>query len=211
MVVYLDDILVFGRTPEEHLKNLETVLAILRDNQFYAKLSKCVFNKPEVKFLGHIVGRDGLKVNPAKVEVVSQWPRPTDVSHVRQFLGLTNYFRKFIQGYSSMAAPLSDLTKGTSDITGLWQPLHETAFQALKLALVQAPVLRLPDFSLPFEVITDASLLGTGGVLQQDGHPIAFTSKKYLPPGGAELHNHRARAPRCGPCPQGVALLLGGF
>ena len=69
MVVYLDDILVFGRTPEEHLKNLETVLAILRDNQFYAKLSKCVFNKPEVKFLGHIVGRDGLKVNPAKVDV----------------------------------------------------------------------------------------------------------------------------------------------
>ena len=172
VVVYLDDILIFSTTPAEHLDHLRIVLDILRENEFYAKFAKCEFNKPEVKFLGHIVGREGIKVNPQKVAVVRDWPVPRTVTDVRQFLGLTNYFRKFIQGYSSMAAPLSDLTTGAADLAGKWNAVHVRAFEALTEALTSAPVLRLPDFTQPFEVITDASLLGMGGVLMQGAYRL---------------------------------------
>eukprot|EP00798_Chlamydomonas_sp_ICE-L_P030045 gene30045-biopygen15901 len=181
VVVYLDDILVYGRNPEEHAANLEKVLQVLQDEEFYAKLSKCTFNQSELKFLGHIIGRDGVKVNPKKVATVRDWPTPRHAKHVQQFLGLTNYFRKFIQGYSSMAAPLSDLTKLNGDFGAKWTAAHSSAFEGLKTALTSAPVLTLPDFDKPFEVISDASLLGTGAVLLQDKHPIAYSSKKYIP------------------------------
>eukprot|EP00798_Chlamydomonas_sp_ICE-L_P024868 gene24868-biopygen19286 len=115
VMVYLDDILVYGRNPEEHAANLEKVLQVLQDEEFYAKLSKCTFNQSETKFLGHIIGRNGVKVNPKKVATVRDRPTPRHAKHVQQFLGLTNYFRKFIQGYSSMAAPLSGLTKLKGD------------------------------------------------------------------------------------------------
>eukprot|EP00798_Chlamydomonas_sp_ICE-L_P021405 gene21405-biopygen30117 len=181
VVVYLDDILVYGRNPEEHAANLEKVLQVLQDEEFYAKLSKCTFNQSEIKFLGHIIGRDGVKVNPKKVATVRDWPTPRHAKHVQQFLGLTDYFRKFIQGYSSMAAPLSDLTKLKGDFGAKWTAAHSSAFEGLKTALTSAPVLMLPDFDKPFEVISDASLLGTGAVLLQDKHPIAYSSKKYIP------------------------------
>ena len=149
--IYLDDILVYGRDPQEHARNLETVLKILRDEEFYAKLSKCAFNRSEVKFLGHIIGRRGISVNPTKVAVVQNWKTPNNTKQVQQFLGLTNYLRKFIQGYSAMAAPLSELTK----ITGLynkqpggaptpWLPVHTEAFESLKRALTSSPALRYP-------------------------------------------------------------------
>ena len=181
VVVYLDDILVYGRNPEEHAANLEKVLQVLQDEEFYAKLSKCTFNQSEIKFLGHIIGRNGVKVNPKKVATVRDWPTPRHAKHVQQFLGLTNYFRKFIQGYSSMAAPLSDLTKLKGDFGAKWTAAHSSAFEGLKTALTSAPVLMLPDFDKPFEVISDASLLGTGAVLLQDKHPVAYSSKKYIP------------------------------
>jgi len=181
VVVYLDDILVYGRNPEEHAANLEKVLQVLQDEEFYAKLSKCTFNQSEIKFLGHIIGRNGVKVNPKKVATVRDWPTPRHAKHVQQFLGLTNYVRKFIQGYSSMAAPLSDLTKLKGDFGAKWTAAHSSAFEGLKTALTSAPVLMLPDFDKPFEVISDASLLGTGAVLLQDKHPVAYSSKKYIP------------------------------
>eukprot|EP00798_Chlamydomonas_sp_ICE-L_P006677 gene6677-biopygen1870 len=181
VVVYLDDILVYGRNPEEYAANLEKVLQVLQDEEFYAKLSKCTFNQSEVKFLGHIIGRDGVKVNPKKVATVRDWPTPRHAKHVQQFLGLTNYFRKFIQGYSSMAAPLSDLTKLKGNFGDKWTTAHSSAFEGLKTALTSAPVLMLPDFDKPFEVISDASLLGKGAVLLQDKHPVAYSSKKYIP------------------------------
>eukprot|EP00798_Chlamydomonas_sp_ICE-L_P017219 gene17219-biopygen26116 len=181
VVVYLDDILVYGRYPEEHAANLEKVLQVLQDEEFYAKLSKCTFNQSEIKFLGHIIGRNGVKVNPKKVATVRDWPTPRHAKHVQQFLGLTDYFRKFIQGYSSMAAPLSDLTKLKGDFGAKWTAAHSSAFVGLKTALTSAPVLMLPDFDKPFEDISDSSLLGTGAVLLQDKHPVAYFGKKYIP------------------------------
>ena len=181
VVVYLDDIMVYSKSPEEHLEHLEIVLKILQENQFYTKPEKCTFNTQEVKFLGHIVGRGGLKVDPRKVAVVKDWPTPKDATEIRQFLGLTNYFRKFIKDYSSTAAPLMDLTRKDVDVKSEWNSLHDTAFTELKDALTSAPLLVLPDFTQPFELVSDASLRGTGAVLLQKDRIIAFTSKKFSP------------------------------
>ncbi len=111
VVVYLDDILVYSRSAAEHEQHLKTVLATLRQHRFYAKMSKCAFNKPEVAYLGHIVGRYGLRMDPKKVAVVRDWPTPRTAAELRSFLGLCNYFRRFIQGYSSVAACLHELLR----------------------------------------------------------------------------------------------------
>lgn len=181
MVVYLDDILVYSKTPQEHEVHLRKVLSLLEKEQFYAKLDKCSFNKPELKFLGHIIGRHGMKVDPKKVEVVQNWPLPTDATQIRSFLGLTNYFRKFIQGYSTLAAPLMSLTNKGVVVKDEWKEDHTKCFQALKQALITAPLLVLPDFTKQFELISDASLLGTGAILLQEGKVVAYTSKKFSP------------------------------
>jgi hypothetical protein len=123
------------------------------------------------------VGRDGVKPDPSKVATVTAWPLPKEVSALRGFLGLCNYFRKFIQGYSSLAAPLTALTSAKAAWD--WSSPHQYAFEALKAALTFAPVLALPDFTLPFQVIADASLMGTGAVLVQNGRPVAFYSHKF--------------------------------
>jgi hypothetical protein len=110
VLVYLDDLLVFSRAPEEHLSHLETVLAILQQQGLKAKLSKCTFNQPELKFLGHTVGRHGLKVDDDKIKVIRDWLTPTNLKQLRSFLGLANFFRRFVMGYSSLVAPLTALT-----------------------------------------------------------------------------------------------------
>ena len=179
VLVYLDDILIFSKSAEEHAQHLTQVLELLRKHRLYAKLSKCDFFKPEVNYLGHLVTAQGIRPDPKKVQAVSDWPCPTSQSALRSFLGLTNYFRKFIQGYSSLVAPLMELLKHTS--LGVWTPLHDQVFLALKHALVSAPVLAMPDFSPsapPFEVVCDASVSGLGAVLLQSGHPIAYESRK---------------------------------
>ena len=181
VVVYLDDIMIFSKDAVSHLEHLETVLKLLQENKFYAKMEKCSFNKPEVKFLGHIVGQYGLKVDDTKIEVVKQWPIPKDVSQVRQFLGLTNYFRKFIQGYSSLTAPLHALTQKGVQFEKAWTPLHTEIIETLRTALITAPVLALPDYTQPFEIVSDASLLGTGALLMQNKRVIAYTSSKFSP------------------------------
>lgn len=186
VVVYLDDILVFSKTPEEHERHLRIVLERLREHKLYARKHKCHFNMPEVKFLGHIVGVNGVKVDPKKVEVVQQWPVPTTVHQLRSFLGLANYFRKFIQGYSSLVKPLTDLLRNERSVAREWSDEAQAAFEGVKRALTTAPVLTLPDMEAaqcgkPFEVIADASLYGIGAVLLQDGRPIAFESKKFTP------------------------------
>jgi hypothetical protein len=111
VVVYLDDILVFSKTPEEHLRHLRVVMETLRANQLYAKESKCDFNCASVKFLGHVVSAAGVSVDPSKVAVVQRWATPKNVSELRSFRGLANYFHRFMQGYSSRVAVLHNLTK----------------------------------------------------------------------------------------------------
>ncbi|KAJ9514002.1 hypothetical protein QJQ45_021113 [Haematococcus lacustris] len=184
VLVYIDDILVMSNTPEEHVQHLRQVLQLMRENKFYAKLAKCEFNKTQLAFLGHIVGSKGIAVDPAKVQVVKEWPTPRNLTDLQAFLGLANYFRRFISNFSSLAAPLTNLTSKQVAAAYDWEHFGGAeleAFNALKEALCSAPVLALPDFSKPFVVCTDASLVGTGGVLMQDGRPIAYTSKKMSP------------------------------
>ena len=177
--VYLDDICVASETLEEHLQHLETVFKILKENEFYVKLSKCEWLKREVKFLGHIVGQDGLKVDPDKTAVVRDWAVPKDAKALRSFLGLANYFRRFVRGYASLVAPLNELLRNGK--RWRWLDKHQRAFDGVKEALTSPPVLALPDFTKPFEVWSDASVNGTGAVLMQEGRPVAYTSRKFIP------------------------------
>ena len=179
VVVYIDDILAYSKTPEEHLVHLEEVLQTLAKNDLFVKLSKCDFEKSEVKFLGHIVGKHGIRVDPAKTAVLSEWPVPKDVPEVRSFVGLATYFRKFIQGFSKLVAPLTNLTKQA--VPWNWTDECQTAFENVKHALTHAPVLVAPDFTKPFHVIADASITGLGAVLMQEGNPIAFESRRLIP------------------------------
>ena len=152
------------------------MLEKLRAHQLYAKRSKCEFGLNEVAFLGHRVSAEGIKVDPEKVAAVKDWPTPTNVSHVRSFLGLANYFRRFLAGYASMVSPLTDLLR--KDKAWVWSAGCEAAFQAVKTALVEAPVLQAPNYDLPFEVVCDASDIGIGAVLLQEGRPVAYESRK---------------------------------
>ena len=180
-VVYLDDILIFSKTPEEHEKHLDTVLQILEREGLYAKLKKCDFNKPELLYLGHIIGRDGIKVDPAKISCIKDWPKPKNVHELRSFLGLANYFRKFVMAYSIRTAPLTKLTGKNSKWD--WTEDCQRAFEGLKVDLTTSPVLASPDMAKKFEVVADACGVGIGAVLLQEDRPLAFESKKLT---GAE-------------------------
>ena len=181
VLVYLDDILIYSKTLEDHLKHMRIALQVLRDAKLYAKLSKCEFCLPEVAFLGHLVGKDGIKVDPKKIKAVMNYPRPRTVTEVRSFLGLCNYFRKYVRGYSHIAHPLTELT--TRDKTlSTWTVVHDRCFEQLKKALTEAPVLKIADFNKPFTIISDASIIGTGAVLLQDDQPIAYCSAKLTKP-----------------------------
>jgi len=180
VLIYLDDILIFSKTPEDHIRHIEEVLDLMRSNNLSVKTSKCHFFKEELKFLGHIISKDGIKVDPEKVEAVKNWPRPKTQTDVRAFLGLTTYFKRFMKGYAKIAAPLMELTKDEHKRNMVWDDRNCTpAFEKLKELLVTAPLLTIPDFSKPFTMITDASQVGLGGVLLQDSKPCAFESKKF--------------------------------
>jgi len=185
VVVYLDDVLIYSKDEVEHLQHLQSVLQRLKDRQFYVKLSKCDFFKEAVTFLGHTVTSQGIKPDPKKISVVQDWPTPATVHDVRAFLGMAQYFKRFLENLSKTAAPLSDLlkcsvSKAKSKTTPVhWTPQCTVAFEKLKQMLISAPCLALPDFTKPFTVITDASLVACGAILVQDGHPVAFESKKF--------------------------------
>jgi len=179
VLVYLDDILIFSKTEAEHKQHLDAVLQLLRDNKLYAKMSKCQFFQEELAYLGHLVGKDGIKVDPKKVESVRDWPVPQNVPHVRAFLGLANYFRRFMKGYSAIVQPLTQLTK--KDVPFTWSAKCQEAFELVKSTLTSAPVLAMADPDEPYEVISDASTFALGAVLMQKGRPIAFESRKLIP------------------------------
>lgn len=176
VVVYLDDIVVFSQTLEEHVQHLRLVFTKLREHELYVKKEKCEFCTEEIVFLGHVLGRGEIRMDPRKVEAVLGWTAPSKVPELRSFLGLANYYRRFIKGYSKLVAPLTDLLR--KDCPWTWGAEQEEAFQRVKEALASEPVLRLPDFSAPFEVHTDASDRAIGGVLVQGKHPVAYESRK---------------------------------
>lgn len=179
VIVFFDDILIYSQTLEDHINHLKQVLQLLDADQWGLKLSKCHFTQQSIAYLGHIINAAGVSTDPSKVPDVQRWPVPQDVKELRSFLGLSGYYRKFVQNYAVLARPLTDLLKkGTLFV---WTPQHSAAFQALKDALVSAPVLALPDFGRPFQIQTDACDNGVGAVLMQDQHPLAFVSKALGP------------------------------
>jgi hypothetical protein len=176
VVVFIDDILIYSKSEEEHAEHLRVVLQVLKENKLYAKLSKCEFWLYEVSFLGHIISGNGIAVDPSKVDAVSHWETPKSVTEVRSFLGLAGYYRRFIEGFSKLALPLTQLTcKGRAFV---WDVHCERSFNELKQRLTTAPVLVLPKADEPFVVYCDASKLGLGGVLMQNGKVVAYASRQ---------------------------------
>jgi hypothetical protein len=176
MVVFIDGILIFSKNDEEHDKHLCLVLQKLRENQLSAKLNKCEFWLKEVSFLGHIISEGGISIDPSKVKDVLSWNTPQNVSDIRSFLGLAGYYRTFIEGFSKISKPMTELlAKGN---TFEWTPRREASFQELKKMLATTPVLTMPDVERPFSIYCDASRQGLGCVLMQDGHVVAYASRQ---------------------------------
>jgi len=165
VVVYLDDLNIFSRDFNEHLKHLREVFERLRNAGLKLKAKKCQFFKKELAFLGHVVGEDGVKPDPGKVIAIKAHPAPINLTELRQFLGLASYYRKFIEGFGKIAAPLNQLLK--KEIEYQWNEECQQAFEELKQRLTTAPILGHPDFSKPFIVMTDASKNGLGAILTQ--------------------------------------------
>jgi hypothetical protein len=179
-LVYLDDVLIMAADYEEMLQRLRLILERLREASMTLNPSKCAFGYQEVKILGHIVDEAGIRPDPAKIESVTNFETPRRVRAVRSFLGLCNYYRKFVPDFSKIAAPLTQLTR--KDTRFNWGPKQEEAFRMLKEKLTTSPILKHFNPKLPLEIHTDASDLGVGAALmQQDGDtmfPIAFSSRK---------------------------------
>jgi hypothetical protein len=176
VVVFIDDILIYSKSREEHEEHLATVLSILRKQKLFAKFKKCAFWLESVAFLGHVITKEGISVDPSKVEAVVNWARPMNVHDIRSFLGLAGYYRRFVEGFSKLAAPLTKLTKKNEEF--LWSEDCEKSFQELKHRLVTAPVLTLPSGTGGFVIYSDASHKGLGCVLMQQGKVIAYASRQ---------------------------------
>ncbi|GMH05046.1 hypothetical protein Nepgr_006886 [Nepenthes gracilis] len=176
VIVFINDILVYSKSHEEHEVHLRTTLQILREHQLFAKLKKCEFWLEEVGFLGHVISKEGIFVDPKKVEAVVNWNRPTSVTEVRSFLGLAGYYRRFVENFSQIALPLTQLTK--KDARFEWTKDCEESFQTLKDRLTSAPVLTIPNESGELIVYCDASKIGLGCVLMQHGRIIAYGSRQ---------------------------------
>ena len=184
VVIYLDDILVFSSSLEEHTRQVRLVLAKLREHGLYAKSEKCEFDRTSIEFLGYIISPTGIKMDMKKVTVIREWATPTRVKDVQSFLGFANFYRRFIKGFSTLAKPLIALTcKGTPF---LWTMAAQKSFEALKQAFSTAPVLLHADPRKPFQVETDASDFAIGAILSQADdtnimHPVAYYSRKFTP------------------------------
>ena len=194
-VVYLDDILIYFNTPEEHLQHLQMILDTLRNHKLYAKLDKCDFFQDKVEYLGHIISKDGIAPDPSKISAILQWPTPKTLTDVRSFLGLMNYYRQFIKNYAKIASPISDLLR-KSDATFSWTDNATIAFRTLKKLITSAPILRIPNFNSPeklpeFRIETDASDFAVGAVL------LVNTDHGYLPVAyeSAKLKKHQKNYP----------------
>ncbi|XP_041419675.1 uncharacterized protein LOC121393898 [Xenopus laevis] len=184
-IVYLDDIIVFGSTLEEHDIRLFNVLEHLRQEGLKLSLDKCKFARKSVRFVGHIVSADGVDTDPEKVAAVLSWPKPSNVTELRSFLGFCGYYRRFVEGYSKIAHPLNGLLKVRSSVASQfqnnWSLECEEVFQTLKKKLTEAPVLAYADPQKPYVLHVDASYEGLGGILHQEYpeglKPVAYVSR----------------------------------
>ena len=178
VVVFLDDILIFSRSMTDHTRHVALILHLLRKHCLFAKSSKCEFGKASVEFLGHCVSREGLSTALNKIDAICQWPEPTNITELRGFLGLANYYRRFIGDMAGKTKALTNLTLEPWH----WSAAAQDAFEEIKIALTTAPTLLIPDPHRPFTLITDASDFAVGAILLQDQgrglHPVAYGSHK---------------------------------
>ncbi|GJT52085.1 putative reverse transcriptase domain-containing protein [Tanacetum coccineum] len=165
MIVFIEDILIYSKNEKEHKEHLKQILELLKKEELYAKFSKCEFWIPKVQFLGHVIDSEGIHVDPAKIESIKDWTSPKSPTEIRQFLGLAGYYRRFIEGFSKIAKPMTKLTQ--KKIKFEWGDKQEAAFQLLKQKLCSAPILALPEGSEDFIAYCDASKKGLGAVLMQ--------------------------------------------
>ncbi|XP_070022617.1 uncharacterized protein [Nicotiana sylvestris] len=185
VIVFIDDILVYSRSQEDHAVHLRAVLQTLQQHQLYAKFSKCEFWLESVAFLGFVVSREGIMVDPQKIAMVKNWPRPTTPTEIRNFLGLAGYCRRFVDGFSTLASPLTKLTQKAVKLQ--WSDARERSFQELKSRLTTTSVLTLLEGTKGFVVYCDSSRIGLGCVLMQLDKVIAYASR--------QLKNHEKNYP----------------
>ncbi|GJR25757.1 putative reverse transcriptase domain-containing protein, partial [Tanacetum coccineum] len=176
VIVFIDDILIYSKNKKEHEEHLKAVLELIKKEKLYAKFSKCEFWIPKVRFLSHMIDSYGIHVDPAKIESIKDWASPKSPTEICQFLGLAGYYRRFIEGFSKIAKPMTKLTQ--KKVKFEWGDKQETAFQLLKQKLCSAPILALPEGSEDFIVYCDASIKGLGAVLMQREKVIAYASRQ---------------------------------
>ena len=179
VLIFLEDVLTYSKTPNDHLHHLEKVFLTLRRAGLKLKLKTCNLFQTEVHYLGHVIDRGGIRPNPQKLDAVRSWERPKTVTQVRSFTAFCNYYRKLVKNFAEVAKPLYALTSKAVKFT--WNEEHEEAFQLLKMRLLQAPILSFPNFSYPFVINTDSSETALGAVLSQvvegEERPLAFESR----------------------------------
>ncbi|GKB33834.1 putative reverse transcriptase domain-containing protein [Tanacetum coccineum] len=176
VIVFIDDILIYSKNKQEHEEHLKIILELLKKEELYAKFSKCEFWIPKVQFLGHVIDSEGIHVDPAKIESIKDWTSPKSPTEIRQFLGLAGYYRRFIEGFSKIAKPMTKLTQ--KKVKFVWGDKQEAAFQLLKQKLCSAPILALPEGSEDFIAYCDASKKGLGAVLMQREKVISYASRQ---------------------------------
>ncbi|GJS24860.1 putative reverse transcriptase domain-containing protein [Tanacetum coccineum] len=174
VIVFIDDILIYSKNKQEHEEHLKLILELLKKEELYAKFSKCEFWIPKVQFLGHVIDSEGIHVDPAKIESIKDWASLKSPTEIRQFLGLAGYYRRFIEGFSKIAKPMTKLTQ--KKVKFEWGDKQEAAFQLLKQKLCSAPILALPEGSEDFIAYCDASKKGLSVVLMQREKVIAYAS-----------------------------------
>ena len=182
LVIYLDDLLIYSETLAEHKVHVRQALERLQKEGLFLKPSKCVFHATEVPFLGYIIGKGAIKMDPEKVEAIISWPTPRSAQEIHMFLGLASFYRRFIRSFSRLSRPLTELLKKNRIFR--WNPAANAAFAALRTAFTRAPILKYFDPTLPVVLETDASEFALGAVISQrnpDGelHPVAFYSRKF--------------------------------
>jgi hypothetical protein len=178
VVIYFDDILIYNKSLDEHSEHLHAIFGALREARLFANLKKCTFCTDRVSFLGYLVTPQGIEVDEAKIEAIKSWLIHATLTQLRRFLGLAGFYRCFVRDFNTIAAPLNDLTK--KGVPFYWGAAQEHSFNTLIDKLTHAPLLQLPDFGKTFELECDASGIGIGGVLLQEGKPIAYFSEKLI-------------------------------
>lgn len=175
VVVYFDDILIYSQTWASHFDHLRAVFDMLRTEHLFVNQKKCSFFTTSVTFLGFVVSTDGVQADQSKIDVVLEWPKPKTLHDVRSFHGLASFYRRFIRNFSTLIAPITECLKGRDF---QWSEEADASFQLVKQKMAEAPILALLYFEKVFEVNCDTSRIGIGGVLSQEGRPIAFSSEK---------------------------------